>query len=148
MLQNIRLFRGPSFLLTSDFSIFPDKWYRKLRRYAADPNTLDNSLALLSNSNSDFSIPLCKYSSYPKLLGIDAYILRIHLRHATYRSIGEDIKEPEAVTVAEEKLQLLTQAESFPIELMHFKGNEYKKPYCNSFAVRWTRWPAPFKWPG
>ncbi|XP_075258504.1 uncharacterized protein LOC142350541 [Convolutriloba macropyga] len=127
-LQNSAWLRGPDFLRTSDFLFCPDTEVSsniKLKRHAVDPNPLDNCSALQSNClNSDFSIHLRKYSSYPKLLRIVAYVLRILPRHATYRSVDGNIVEPEEVTAAEKKLQLLTQAESFPIELMQRRSSK------------------------
>ena len=122
----------------------------KLKRHAAYPNPLDNCSALQSNClNSDFSIHLRKNSSYPKLLRILAYVLRILPRHATYRSIDPNTVEPEEITAAEKKLQLLTQAGSFPIELMQLrclKKNQRRKPYCCVIAVCRARWHL-FQWP-
>ena len=122
VLQNSIWLRGPDFLRTSDFPFRPDNEEVsniKLKRQTADPNPLDNCSTLKTNSlNSDFGIHLCKYSSYPKPLRIVAYVLRILPRQATYRSLDGNIVEPEEITAAEKTLQLLTQAESFPIELM------------------------------
>ena len=127
-LQNSAWLRGPDFLRTSDFPFRPGTEVVsniQLKRQAADPNFLDNCSALQSNSlNSDFSIHLRKYSSYPKLLRIVAYVLRILPRHATYRSVDRKIVEPEEITAAEKKLQLLTQEESFPIELMQLHSSK------------------------
>ena len=87
-LQNSAWLRGPDFLRISDFPFRPGTEVVtniKLKRQAADPNPLDNCSALQSNSLiSDFSIYLRKYSSYPKLLQIVAYVLRILPRHVTY----------------------------------------------------------------
>ncbi|XP_075258365.1 uncharacterized protein LOC142350403 [Convolutriloba macropyga] len=75
-LQNSAWLRGPDFLRTSDFPFRPGTEMVsniKLKRQAADPNPLDNCSTLQSNSlNSDFSIHLHKYSSYPKILRIVA----------------------------------------------------------------------------
>ena len=127
-LQNSAWLRGPDFLRTSDFPFRPDTEVVsniKLKRQAADPNPLGNCSALQSNSlNSDFSIHLRKYSSYPKFLRIVAYVLPILPRHATYRSVDGKIVEPEEITAAEKKRQLFTQAESFPIELMQLRSSK------------------------
>ena len=127
-LQNSAWLRGPDFPRTSDFPFRPGTEVVsniKLKRQAADPNPLDNCSALQFNSlNSDFSIHLRKYSSYPKLLRIVAYVLRILPRHATYRSVDGNIVDPEEVTAAEKKLQLLAQAESFPTELMQLHSSK------------------------
>ena len=127
-LQNSAWLRGPDFLRTSDFPFRPDTEVVsniKLMRHAADPNPLDSCSALQSNClNPDFSIHLRKYSSYPKNLRIVTYVLRILPRHATYRSVDGSIVEHEEITAAEKKLQLLTQAESFPIELMQLRSSK------------------------
>ncbi|XP_075262583.1 uncharacterized protein LOC142354216 [Convolutriloba macropyga] len=127
-LQNSAWLRGLDFLRTSDFPFGPGTEVVsnvKLKRQASDPNPLDNCSALQFNSlNSDFSIHLRKYSSYPKLLRIVAYLLRILPQHATYRSVDGNIVDPEKITAAEKKLQLLAQAESFPTELMQFRSSK------------------------
>ena len=110
-LQNSAWLRGPDFLRTSDFPFRPGTEMVsniKLKRQAADPNPLDNCSTLQSNSlNSDFSIHLHKYSSYPKILRIVAYILRILSRHATYRSVDGNIVEPEEIITAEKNCSFL-----------------------------------------
>ena len=123
-LQNSAWLRGPDVLRTSDFPFRPDTEVVsniKLKRHAADPKPLDNCSALLSNClNSDVSI----YLHSSKLLRIVAYVLRILPRHATYRSVDGNIVEPGEITAAEKKLQLLTQAESFLIELMQLRSSK------------------------
>ena len=127
-LQNSAWLPGPDFLRTSDFPFCPDTEVVsniKLKGHAADPNPLDNCSALQSNClNSDFGVHLRKYNLYPKLFPIVVYVLRVLPRHTTYRSVDRNIVEPEEITAAEKKLQLLTQAESFPIELIQLRSSK------------------------
>ena len=117
-LQNSAWLRGPDFLRTSDFPVRPGTEVVsniKLKRHAPNPNPLDNCSALQSNSlNSDFSIHLRKYSSYPKLLRIVAYVLRILPRHATYRSVDGKIVELEEITALEKKIAASYTSRVFP----------------------------------
>ena len=65
-----------------------------------------------------------RYSSFNKLVRITAYLLRIHPKHASYRTPGCIICNPDELRVAEATLQFLMQSEYFPVEQKLFSDGK------------------------
>ena len=111
---------GPQFLRTSDFPFQPNTYVVKnikLKSHSPEASSSEKTSTLITDVfKSDFSLPFRKFSSYPKLLRILAYCMRLLPRHLAYRSSGKEIVDLEELSAAEQKLQLIIQSESFPIE--------------------------------
>ena len=119
-LQKSSWLHGPQFLRTSDFPFQPNTYVIKnikLKSHSTEASSSEKTSTLITDVfKMDFSLPFRMFSSYPKLLRILAYCMRLLPRHLAYRSSGEEIVDPEELNDAERKLQLITQSESFPLE--------------------------------
>ena len=119
-LQKSSWLHGPQFLRTSDFPFQPNTYVVKnikLKSQSTEASSSEKTSTLITDVfKSDLSLPFRKFSSYPKLLRILAYCMRLLPRHLAYRSSGKEIVDPEELSAAEQKLQLIIQSESFPIE--------------------------------
>ena len=111
---------GPQFLRTSDFPFQPNTYVVKnikLKSHSTETSSSEKTSTLITDVfKRDFILPFRKFSSYPKLLRILAYCMRLLPRHLAYRSSGKEIVDPEDLNAAEQKLQLIIQSESFPLE--------------------------------
>ena len=119
-LQKSSWLHGSQFLRTSDFPFQPNTYVVKnikLKSHSTEASSSEKTSTLITDVfKSDFSLPFRKFSSYPKQLRILAYCMRLLPRHLAYRSSGKEIVDPEELSAAEQKLQLIIQSESFPIE--------------------------------
>ena len=119
-LQKSSWLHGPQFLRTSDFPFQPNTYVMKnskLKSHSTKASSSEKTSTLITDVfKRDFSLPFRKFSSYPKLLRILAFCMRLLPRHLAYRSSGKEIVDPEELNAAERKLQLIIQSESFPLE--------------------------------
>ena len=89
----------------------------RLKKSAAD--VVGVSL-LVNKSSTGADKPIIiwkKFSSFPKLLRIVAYVLRFISRNAPLRLSERSVTEPSELKLAETKLFQLSQIVSFPAEI-------------------------------
>ena len=119
-LQKNSWLHGPQFLRTSNFPFQPNTYVVKkikLKSHSTEASSSEKTSTLITDVfKRNFSLPFRKFSSYPKLLRILAYCMRLLPRHLADRSSGKEIVDPEEHNAAEQKLQLNIQTESFPLE--------------------------------
>ena len=118
-LQKSSWLHGPQFLRTSNFPFKPSSDVKniKLKSHSTEASSSEETSTLITDVfKKDFNLPFRKFSSYSKLLRILAYCMRLLPLHLAYRSSGKEIVDPEELNAAEQKLKLLIQSESFPIE--------------------------------
>ena len=96
----------------SKFKLKPD-----INDQNAEKLSPKNEAALGSNADINTSIfEWHKYTSFEKLLGVLAYLMRLIPIHETYRSETGTITDPSELENAQTKLFYLVQLESFLIE--------------------------------
>ena len=106
------------FLRTSDlpFHTNTDVKNIKLKGHSTGASSSEKTSTLITDVfKKNYTLPFRKFSSYSKLPRIVAYCMRLP-RHFAYPSSGKEIVNPEELNAAEQKLQVIIQSESFPIE--------------------------------
>ena len=119
-LQTSSWMHGPQFLRTSDFPFQPNTdvvEIIKLKSQSTEASSSEKTSTLITDLfKKEFRLPFRKFSSYSNLLRKLAYYMRLLPRHFAYRSSGKEIVVPEEFNAAEQKLQLIVEFETFPLE--------------------------------
>ena len=109
-------FTGPEFLRTPDFPFqVDDTVSQSIKKKKVDQQLF---VSVASNQQrTQVVFDWTKYSSFSKIVRIAAYILRLLPRHRHFRSRDLKITDSVELSLAEEKVLLLSQRESFRDEL-------------------------------
>ena len=123
-LQSSSWVRGPDFLRTKQFAFVPNtNVVDNIKLGVVTKEQDDDSISSLAASvtkppkeQSTNLIPFDKFSSYQKLLRVNAYVLRLLPSHESYRTVDGSIADPVELNEAERHLRYLVQEESFNTE--------------------------------